>query len=238
MEPHVYSEGIDAEVDDDYWLSQENVESWEQISSRVEKGNVGTREIYRKKIQYDEEFVTYSLAKTFFENFDPKYADIPKARIEEENGETYLLTEEVTGNRSRLGEKEAFGFASEMVILGETDWDSDRNVILGDKPILQDFEYFGKYLINDSNDYKQNRLEPWFRKNGMEFDEERFETELAMRAEELGDPEEITETLEEIETQNTKQEEIKQETIENLEETLERTEDLSVEYISTKVSAT
>lgn len=239
MERHLYSEEIEAEIEDNYWLSQENVESWEGVSERVDRGNIGSQDVYRKQIVHDDEFVSYSLTKAFFENFELEYSDIPQARIEEENGVTYLLTEGITGTRSRMGEKEAFGFASEMTLLGETDWHSNRNTALGDKPILQDFEYFGRYLINDPEDFYERCIKPWFEGNGVKFKQDRFEREIRIRAEEIPKPEEVTQTLlERTETHNRKQEEIREESINKLEKALKtaRKEELTIDYISAELS--
>jgi hypothetical protein len=35
MDAHLYSEGVDLDVENDYWLSQENTENWESINRRV-----------------------------------------------------------------------------------------------------------------------------------------------------------------------------------------------------------
>ena len=128
MESHLYSEGIAFEVDNEYWLSQANVESWESVNERVDMGKIGTQEVYRKEILEDKQKAIYSVALNFFKNFDLENAEIPKARMEEKGESLYLVTEGVDGNIDQLDREKAYSFVSAMTLLGDIEWDSGSNV--------------------------------------------------------------------------------------------------------------
>ncbi len=236
MDAHLEAEGIEHEKDELYWLSHEFGREWEDVKGQAEKGKIGSKDIYRKEVQYEKGKINYELAIAFFENFEPEYVNIPEAKIEE-NQETYLVTEGVEGKGSDFSREEAYGYASEMTLLGETDWDAYLNFKMTDTPVLVDFEYFTNYRIEEEH-YKQNILEPWFRKRGFEFDEGRFDQEMERRARNLPDTEDVIETLREETPQIVQEKEFMESQLSKLEEALEKAKkgELTVEKISDEIA--
>jgi len=235
MEPHLYSEGIEASIEDEYWLSQKNVESWEGVNEIVDRGNIGSQDVYRKEILEDEQRAVYSVAITFFEQFELEYARIPDARIEEKDENLYLVTAGINMDTSQLDREEAYGFASAMTLLGDIEWGIGSNVGLENKPVLVDIEFIGEYLIPDSEAFRETVLESWFERKNYEFDEVKFNNELKRHAQDLPEPEEVSHILtEETETENDKQQKFRQELILNIEEALTKARkgEFTLEYIS------
>lgn len=239
MESHLYTEGIEFEVDNEYWLSQANVESWESVNGRVDRGKIGTQEVYRKEILKDKQKAVYSVALNFFEQFELEHAGIPDAKIEEEEGAEYLITEGINGDGGRLDREEAYGFASAMTLVGDVEWEAKCNFEIKEDPVLLDIEYIGQYPIHEAQAFREKVLKPWFERRDHRYDETEFNRWMKRQAQNLPEPEKVARTLtEEIETEDSKQEKFQRETIQDIEEAMEKARkgELTIDYISRELS--
>lgn len=236
MDPHLQAEGIEKGPEDDYWLSQDYAEDWEEVNNRVERGKIGSKNIYRKEIEGEKGLVTYSMAIAFFDQFNPEYVDIPPAKLQEKNGEKYLVSHGVEETSSNLSEEEVYGFASEMTLLGETDWYAEVNHQVREKPVLIDFDYFTGYWIQNSDKFRENLLEPWIEEQDVNFDEDRFNREMEKRARNLPEIDEVITTLRE-ETRSIGHEELIESELSKLEYALEKAKkgELTIERISSEL---
>lgn len=237
---HLTSEGIELRPDISY-LTRHNISDLQKLEDNqtVEKGVIGSSNVYSKKIKIDEEdqefLSSHLLGQIFLENFELSQLDIPCSNIEEEEDEAYFISEEVTGDRSP-SEETVYNVASDLMLVGEIDWKPENIAFSEDTTYIIDLDFFASNGVINSRDFEKNIAATFFDYFDCDFDRERLLENVYETAGKLPETDEIEKTIyQELEQRETGYSEENIEIyVDNLLGNIEKAKDrnLDMEYLS------